>query len=145
MHERGFIGAEAADIARFFHAEQRLDKSVIGDYLGDGDEFNQRVMYAYVDAFDFASVNIVQALRTLLNKFRLPGEAQKIDRIMEKFASRLILLSEINPFFTNFGYCDCNPQLKIFASADTAYVLSYSIIMLTTDLHNPQVENCVLF
>lgn len=90
MHERGFIGAEAADIARFFHAEERLDKSVIGDYLGDGDEFNQRVMYAYVDAFDFASVNIVQALRTLLNKFRLPGEAQKIDRIMEKFASRLI-------------------------------------------------------
>ena len=29
----------------------------------------------------------------------------------------------------------------IFASADTAYVLAYSIIMLTTDLHSPQVKN----
>ncbi|KAF7638012.1 SEC7 domain-containing protein [Meloidogyne graminicola] len=125
LHSKGFIGKEPEDIASFFHAEERLDKSVIGDYLGDGDVFNQKVMYSYVDSFDFSGVNIVQALRTLLNKFRLPGEAQKIDRIMEKFASR---------------YCDCNPQLKIFASADTAYVLSYSIIMLTTDLHNPQVK-----
>ena len=30
-------------------------------------------------------------------------------------------------------------RLELFASADTAYVLAYSIIMLTTDLHNPQV------
>lgn len=52
-------------------------------------------MYAYVDAFDFAGLTIVQALRTLLDKFRLPGEAQKIDRIMEKFASR---------------YFECNPR-----------------------------------
>lgn len=28
----------------------------------------------------------------------------------------------------------------LFASADTAYVLAYSIIMLTTDLHSPQVN-----
>uniref|UniRef100_A0A0M3JHS0 SEC7 domain-containing protein n=1 Tax=Anisakis simplex TaxID=6269 RepID=A0A0M3JHS0_ANISI len=31
--------------------------------------------------------------------------------------------------------------LGLFASADTAYVLAYSIIMLTTDLHSPQVRN----
>lgn len=88
LNERGFIGSEPADIANFFHSEERLDKSVIGDYLGDGTEFNQQVMFAYVDAFDFSNVTIVQALRNLLSKFRLPGEAQKIDRIMEKFASR---------------------------------------------------------
>ena len=32
-------------------------------------------------------------------------------------------------------------SLGIFASADTAYVLAYSIIMLTTDLHSAQVKN----
>lgn len=31
-------------------------------------------------------------------------------------------------------------SLGIFASADTAYVLAYSIIMLTTDLHSLQVR-----
>ena len=57
--------------------------------------------------------------------FRLPGEAQKIDRLMEKFASR---------------FCECNPKQNIFASADTAYVLAYSIIMLTTDLHSSRIK-----
>ena len=30
-------------------------------------------------------------------------------------------------------------SLGIFASADAAYVLAYSVIMLTTDLHSDQV------
>lgn len=55
--------------------------------------------------------------------YRLPGEAQKIDRFMEKFAER---------------YLKCNPAS--FKSADVAYVLAYSVIMLNTDLHNPQVK-----
>lgn len=29
----------------------------------------------------------------------------------------------------------------LFSSADTAYVLAYSVIILTTDLHNSQVKN----
>ena len=45
-------------------------------------------MYAYVDLFDFKEMGFVSALRLLLSRFRLPGEAQKIDRIMEKFAGR---------------------------------------------------------
>lgn len=61
--------------------------------------------------------------RTFLNGFRLPGEAQKIDRLMEKFAER---------------YVSCNPDA--FKSADVAYVLAYSVIMLNTDAHNPQVK-----
>ena len=38
LQEKGVIGSEAADIARFFHNEERLDKAVIGDYLGEGKE-----------------------------------------------------------------------------------------------------------
>ncbi|KAI1715915.1 sec7 domain-containing protein [Ditylenchus destructor] len=125
LQQKGFVGTAPAEIARFFYEEERIDKTVVGDFLGDGNDFNKEVMYAYVDMFDFTGTTIVQALRAILDKFRLPGEAQKIDRIMEKFASR---------------YCDCNPGLNLFASADTAYVLSYSIIMLTTDLHNAQVK-----
>jgi hypothetical protein len=42
---------------------------------------------------------------------------------MEKFAER---------------YVKCNPAS--FKSADVAYVLAYSVIMLNTDAHNPQVR-----
>jgi brefeldin A-inhibited guanine nucleotide-exchange protein len=82
-------------------------------------------MCAYVDLMDFHGRDIVSALRNFLEGYRLPGEAQKIDRLMEKFAAR---------------YWECNPSEGVFASADTAYVLAYSIIMLTTDLHSPQVS-----
>ncbi len=34
---------------------------------------------------------------------------------------------------------------SIFASADAAYVLAYSVIMLTTDLHSTQVYYCIWF
>ena len=87
---------------------------------------NKTVMYCYVDILDFKDKDLVQTLRLFLEGFRLPGEAQKIDRLMEKFASR---------------YCSCNPNQGVFASADTAYVLAFSVIMLTTDLHSPQVTN----
>lgn len=126
LQEQGLLGATSRDIAEFFLTDDRLDKNVIGDFLGENEKFNKEVMYAYVDQMDYSGKDFVSALRMFLEGFRLPGEAQKIDRLMEKFASR---------------YCECNPALGLFASADTAYVLAYSIIMLTTDLHSPQVKS----
>ncbi|KAL4301738.1 hypothetical protein GQ457_10G019250 [Hibiscus cannabinus] len=101
-----------------------LSETVIGDYLGEREEFALRVMHAYVDSFNFKSMDFGEAIRFFLRGFRLPGEAQKIDRIMEKFAER---------------YCKCNPNS--FTSADTAYVLAYSVIMLNTDAHNIMVKD----
>ena len=43
-------------------------------------------MHAFVDLMDFENLPFVDALRTFLQAFRLPGEAQKIDRYMLKFA-----------------------------------------------------------
>lgn len=51
-------------------------------------------MYYYVDQMNFVSKDVVTALRFFLDGFRLPGEAQKIDRLLEKFASRWF---ECNP------------------------------------------------
>lgn len=126
LQEQGMLGTTPEDIAQFLHQEERLDSTQIGEFLGDNDRINKEVMYAYVDQMDFQGKDFVPALRTFLEGFRLPGEAQKIDRLMEKFAAR---------------YLECNQGQTLFASADTAYVLAYSIIMLTTDLHSPQVKN----
>lgn len=41
---------------------------------------------------------------------------------------------------TNTKYHLLHSSNTVFASADAAYVLAYSIIMLTTDLHNSQVH-----
>lgn len=81
------------------------------------------IMHAFVDLMVFKEKSFVHALRSFLQHFRLPGESQKIDRFMLKFAS---------------NYVKENPSS--FNSADTAYVLAYSVIMLNTDLFNPQVK-----
>uniref|UniRef100_A0A8B9PBM6 ADP ribosylation factor guanine nucleotide exchange factor 2 n=1 Tax=Apteryx owenii TaxID=8824 RepID=A0A8B9PBM6_APTOW len=126
LQEQGMLGTTAEDIAQFLHQEERLCSTQVGEFLGESSKFNKEVMYAYVDQLDFCGKDFVSALRIFLEGFRLPGEAQKIDRLMEKFAAR---------------YIECNQRQTLFASADTAYVLAYSIIMLTTDLHSPQVKN----
>ncbi|XP_060906366.1 cytohesin-2 [Labrus bergylta] len=112
------------DIAQFLYKGEGLNKTAIGDYLGERDDFNIKVLQAFVDLHEFTDLNLVQALRQFLWSFRLPGEAQKIDRMMEAFAQR---------------YCHCNPG--VFQSTDTCYVLSFAIIMLNTSLHNPNVRD----
>ena len=124
MQRMGRLGTSPEEIAEFLRRTPDLDKTVIGDYLGEREEPNLTVMHAYVDALDFTAQTLDEAIRKCLEGFRLPGESQKIDRLMEKFAER---------------YCKQNPTA--YKSADTAYVLSFSIIMLNTDAHNPQVKN----
>lgn len=111
-----------ASVAQFLKNTPTLDKATIGDYLGQHEEFPLAVMHAYVDSMKFSGMKFDTAIREFLKGFRLPGEAQKIDRIMEKFAER---------------YCADNPGL--FKNADLAYVLAYAVIMLNTDAHNPMV------
>ena len=89
----------------------------MGEFLGEGEDFNKQTLYKYVDSIEFGDMTFDGALRKFLSYFWLPGEAQKIDRMMEKFAER---------------YCSQNEG--VFANPDTAYVLAYSLIMLNTDV-----------
>ena len=54
------------------------------------DEENITIMHAFVDQLEFTNLEFVDALRLFLQAFRLPGESQKIDRYMLKFAERYI-------------------------------------------------------
>ncbi|KAH9880297.1 hypothetical protein IAQ61_000586 [Plenodomus lingam] len=120
----GFIPSKSPeDIARFLLDNDQLDKTALGEFLGEGDPENIAIMHAFVDLMDFTKTRFTDALRRFLQSFRLPGEAQKIDRFMLKFAER---------------YITGNPNA--FANADTAYVLSYSVIMLNVDQHSKKMK-----
>lgn len=110
--------------AFFFRYTNGLDKSSIGDYLGDPDEFHINVLKEFTETFEFAGMILDTALRTYLETFRLPGESQKIHRILEAFADR---------FYDQ-------QTSDIFATKDSVFILCYSVIMLNTDQHNPQVK-----
>ncbi|XP_052869701.1 cytohesin-1 isoform X3 [Anopheles cruzii] len=123
LYENQLLKTDAQDVAQFLYKGEGLNKTAIGDYLGEKNDFNEQVLKAFVELHDFTNLILVQALRQFLWSFRLPGEAQKIDRMMECFAQR---------------YCQLNPD--IFTNTDTCYVLSFAIIMLNTSLHNPSVK-----
>jgi brefeldin A-inhibited guanine nucleotide-exchange protein len=125
----GHIEHTPQGIAKFFHQySEKLDKTAIGDYLGREVEYEGgfcvKVLHEYVDMFDFENMLFDESIRVLLAGFRLPGEAQKIDRIMEKFAERYYLQNR-----------------AVFASADMAFILAFSTIMLQTNLHNPAIRD----
>ncbi|XP_060135843.1 cytohesin-4 [Zootoca vivipara] len=122
--EHKILSSNVEEIAKFLYKGEGLNKTAIGDYLGERDPLNLQILQAFVECHQFANLNLVQALRQFLWSFRLPGEAQKIDRMMEAFAN---------------WYCQCNPG--VFQSTDTCYILSFSVIMLNTSLHNPNVKD----
>ena len=126
---KGLIEMTPKSVSVFFHQyHEKLDKTILGDYLGREREYENgfclKVLHEYVDAMDFANKPFDLAIRHFLSGFRLPGEAQKIDRLMEKFAERYYLQNK-----------------EVFASADMAFILAFSTIMLQTNLHNPAIRD----
>jgi Sec7-like guanine-nucleotide exchange factor len=106
-------------IARFLRTCPGLDRALIGLFISEPDEpkyaLNTHVRKAFADQFDFQNMRVDMGLRVFLESFRLPGEAQKIERLMQTFAQRLF---------------DQSPGP--LAAPDAAFVLAYSIIMLNT-------------
>jgi len=123
--EKGILGPRPLDVVSFLNAAHGLSATNVGEYFSRiiRDEFISEVFMLYVHGFDFTGVTLDTALRKFLAKFRLPGEAQIIDRIMEAFAQQ---------------FCGGNPEA--FSHPDTAFILSFSIIMLNTDIHNPSIK-----
>ena len=71
------------EVARFLRSSSLLDKKQIGEYLGKNKDFNKEVLTEYVKSFDFRGTGLLSSLRMFLESFRLPGESQQIDRIVE--------------------------------------------------------------
>jgi hypothetical protein len=124
-----------------------LDKQAVGAYLGEvgkspqagksppnweRDWFHKEVLEMYCSLFRFERQSLLDGLRMFLACFRLPGEAQQIDRILQAFSDSCSRLCE-------------EGTEKLFSedpkrASDAAYLLSFSIIMLNTDQHNDNIR-----
>eukprot|EP00554_Chaetoceros_debilis_P014618 CAMPEP_0194126666 /NCGR_PEP_ID=MMETSP0150-20130528/60105_1 /TAXON_ID=122233 /ORGANISM="Chaetoceros debilis, Strain MM31A-1" /LENGTH=1558 /DNA_ID=CAMNT_0038820539 /DNA_START=463 /DNA_END=5139 /DNA_ORIENTATION=- len=122
-----------------------LNKASIGEYLGtkgkspvagksppdwERDWFHIETLMHFCKSFHFRDQSLLDCLRMFLASFRLPGEAQQIDRILQAFAESCQCEESQNGIFS--------PDVK--KASDAAYLLSFSIIMLNTDLHNDNIR-----
>ena len=125
-------------ISAFLRIHQSsIDDGILGEYLGeggvDGDDidFFNLIRFNFTRATSFVGMNIEQAIRHYLTNcgFRLPGEAQRIDRIISTFSQCY--------WEDNAGDLKQCP----FADQDTVFLVSFAIIMLNTDLHKSHTSS----
>lgn len=109
------------DLVEFLKDNLRVDKKVLGEFLSK--EENKPLRGAFITSLDFTNLRIDEALRSMLEKFRLPGESQLIERILDTFSNHW--------FEQNKG---------ILQNSDNALSLAYAIIMLNVDQHSKKVK-----
>lgn len=110
-------------VARFLKSTSHVSKRVLGEYLTK--RANEHLLTAFIGLFNFDGKRIDEALRDLLGSFRLPGESALIERIVNVFTEK---------------YCSSSVPPGV-ADKDAAFVLTYAVIMLNTDLYNPNVKS----
>ncbi|KAI8942638.1 hypothetical protein NX059_000692 [Plenodomus lindquistii] len=109
-------------IAEFVKGTTRVDKRVLGEFISK--RGNEQILSAFINLFDFKGLRLDEALRKLLHTFRLPGESALIERIVTDFAEQYLEKA----------------QPENITSKDAIFVLTYAIIMLNTDQHNPNMK-----
>lgn len=124
---RGFLENTPHGVARFLISRKGLSRQMIGEYLGNlQSQFNMAVLECFSGELDLSGMQVDVALRKFQAYFRMPGEAQKIERLMEIFSQR-------------YGQCNTDIVGRL-RSQDTVFVLAFAIIMLNTDLHTPNIK-----
>lgn len=129
MIKENFLDPSPRSIAEFLFNRNCLSKQMIGDYISNTqDRHIKSILNEYMSLIDLSNMPVDEALRKFQSHFRMPGEAQKIEHLTQKFSQRYIECNEL----------ECN---RLFVSAEnTLDVLAYAIIMLNTSIHNPNVK-----
>ncbi|KAL8447904.1 hypothetical protein Emed_004199 [Eimeria media] len=102
--------ATPKSVALFLKETRGLDLRTVGLYLSANKPWNTQVLREFVSLFKFTGVGLVAALRDFLKAFRLPGESQQIERVMEAFADE---------FFRQQPLVNCPHNEKLASAAES--------------------------
>ena len=126
--QKDFLELSPSAVAKFLKDNSGLSRDKVGEYLGDlQSPFSMRVLSCFMQEFNFKGLRIDKSLRLLLCFVRVPGEAQKIERIMEEFGKR-------------YNKCNHGFAAKL-ASPDSVVTLAFACLLLNTDLHSPSMKD----
>ena len=123
LSELTYEDYQANEIVKFIKQNiKEFNISSLGSFLCASKPFNKLVLIKFIDSYSFNQQHIFESMRTLFTNFKIEGEGQIVDRIMQIFGEK---------------YTKDNPTA--FANPDIAYYLGFSIMMLQTDLHREEV------
>eukprot|EP00520_Triparma_pacifica_P012487 CAMPEP_0118672044 /NCGR_PEP_ID=MMETSP0785-20121206/22329_1 /TAXON_ID=91992 /ORGANISM="Bolidomonas pacifica, Strain CCMP 1866" /LENGTH=389 /DNA_ID=CAMNT_0006566977 /DNA_START=140 /DNA_END=1306 /DNA_ORIENTATION=- len=119
MRENGF-GRTPEQTARFLLNTGGLNREMIGRALGMGRES----LRLYAEGVEMEGLPFFICLRRFLGKFKLPGEAQQVDRVLEAFAR---------------AFCKVNPEA--FAGGySVVHGIAFAVVILNTDIHSQNLN-----
>ncbi|KAK3078574.1 hypothetical protein LTS18_007161, partial [Coniosporium uncinatum] len=87
--------------------------------LGEASFISARMRRAYMELFDWTGLNMLSAFRNLCQRLIMKAESQALDRVIDAFSKR---------------WCECN-ETHGFKASDVVHTITFSILMLNTDLH----------
>ncbi|KAA3681905.1 IQ motif and SEC7 domain-containing protein [Paragonimus westermani] len=126
--EHGVLAPVPIAIARFLLYQDGLSRQAIGDYFGSlHDSMSSRVLREYLQLINMRDMHVDQAIRIILSHFHPAGESQKISHLMQVFQDVYIAQNDAQ-------------VTSLYLNKDTVEVLAYSVLMLHTDLHNPNLR-----
>jgi acyl-CoA-binding protein len=169
LQEQGVLPRDDPDaVAAFLRLVGRAmgGEREFGDWISEEGKseaekkFFEHLRIGVFEGLDMRRLAFDKAVRLLLTGggFRLPGEAQRIERIANAFSTAFFYdnpISGLDVDQTSVHRDGSLPPLPAtpprppaearsdgrlrLASPDLAFVLAYSIIMLNTDAHNPNI------
>ena len=83
---KGLLADDPKSIAACLVQKEAINKEALGEYFGLLNTRVLEVLKHYCRFLNFRDLEFDKAIRLLLSKFKMPGEAQKIERILEVFA-----------------------------------------------------------
>jgi len=116
----------AMSLANFLKYSDYIDINILYETIADNHDFSNLIMQEYCDTFDFRGMDIIRAYETLVSSFKLGGEPHQIYNIIMMFSKKFY---NDNKDSEDFPY----------RTEDEVTTLAYSILILNTDLHNPNL------
>ncbi|CCW64522.1 unnamed protein product [Phytomonas sp. EM1] len=115
-------------VVDFLQDIHTLYPETVVDYLTTPSVFPLQVCMAYMERLPLAGCGLVEALRVLFAALQLPKEGQRVERMLEYFASA---------YFKANNVPGIDRMVFPFADADSCFLVVVASVMLNTSLHNP--------
>ncbi|KEG13234.1 hypothetical protein DQ04_01131030 [Trypanosoma grayi] len=100
------------------------------DHLKAGTvRFYEEQLKGFLGGFNYRNKSLLSCIRETAYRMCMPGEAQKIDRVMEAFAKMWASSNH-----------DVGKEINPFCSEQGPFILAFSLIMLNTDQHSGKMN-----
>lgn len=111
------------EMAKLLFISPGISKDSLGEFFAKNDEVHKQILQNYINLFDFSDLTIDQSIRLFLSSFRIVGEGQIVDRLLDMFS---------------IAFYESHKD-SFFHDAASVHLFSVAWLMLHTSMHNKNV------